>query len=472
MNLLGIVHFLAFLIRRNSALPCHGSLIFFLLLSAGPTFAQQFRSSGAMVDANGAAQDWTIWSARPETAPHCFVDSIHYRSNPGSLAISGASNFVEHGGWEHLVRGVETGNWYRFTAWYHAEGIASENWQIMARLDWRDPTNTRAGQPDYANRVTKEGLWTRLSMDAPAPANARSVALQLYLSNAPAGTVWWNDIALEPIPSPLPRMVKVAAVNLRPSGTTSSADSVNRFIAMIERKIRDKTDVIVLPEGITSVGTGKSYVDVAETIPGPSTQRLGQLAKERNTYIVAGIYEREGAAVYNTAVLIDRSGNVAGKYRKVYLPREEIEGGLTPGRDYPVFQTDFGTVGLMICYDVMFPDPARALAGRGAQIILMPIAGGDETLAKARAIENKLFVVSSGYDFPTMIIDPDGNVLSRTHEDITLASAQIDLSKRYTDNWLGDMHSRRMRELRLDIPVEQPGLENDPGRNPTGRFNH
>jgi predicted amidohydrolase len=147
----------------------------------------------------------------------------------------------------------------------------------------------------------------------------------------------------------------------------------------------------------------------------------------------------------------------------VYLPREEIEGGLTPGRDYPVFQTDFGTVGLMICYDVMFPDPARALAGRGAQLILMPIAGGDETLARARAIENKLFVVSSGYDFPTMIIDPDGNVLSKTHVDGTLAQAQIDLSRRYTDAWLGDMHSRRMRELRLDIPTEQPGIVNDNG---------
>jgi predicted amidohydrolase len=267
-------------------------------------------------------------------------------------------------------------------------------------------------------------------------------------------------------------MVSVAAVNLRPKGTTSSADSVNRFITMAERAIGDKTDVIVLPEGITAVGTGKSYVDVAETIPGATTRRLGELAKARNTYIVAGIYEREGPAVYNAAVLIDRSGNIAGKYRKVYLPREEIEGGLTPGRDYPVFHTDFGIVGLMICYDVMFPDPARALAGRGAQIILMPIAGGDETLARARAIENKLFIVSSGYDFPTMIIDPDGNVLSKTHEDGTLAKAQIDLSKRYMDTWLGDMHSRRMRELRLDIPAEQPGLENDLGRDSAGRSNN
>ena len=441
----------------------------FLIISI-PTLGQEFRFAGATLDANGVAKGWTTWSARSETAPHCFVDFNQYRTRPGSLAISGASNFVEHGGWEHVERGIEPGKWYRFTAWYHADGVPSENWQIVARLDWRNRANDRAGQPEYANLVRKEGNWTRLSIEAPAPDDAKSVALQLYLSNAPSGTVWWDDISLQSIPAPPQHFVNVTAVNLKPSGTTSPADSIERFVVMIETSIHNKTDVIVLPEGITAVGTGKSYVEVAETIPGVTTQRLGRLAKARNTYIVAGIYEREGTAVYNTAVLIDRAGNVAGKYRKVYLPREEIEGGLTPGRDYPVFHTDFGTVGLMICYDVMFTDPARALAGRGAQMILMPIAGGDETLARARAIENKLFIASSGYDFPTMIIDPDGNVLSRTHEDGTIAQARVDLGKRYTDAWLGDMHSRRMRELRLDIPAEQPGLVDDVGSAPASQL--
>jgi predicted amidohydrolase len=454
----GIAHSVVVSARWFKASECYASVVFSLLLIAVPTFGQQFQFPGASPDANGGARGWTTWSARPETAPHCYIDPLYYRDHPGSLAISGASNFVEHGGWEHVENGIEARRWYRFTAWYHADGVASENWQIVARLDWRSAANTRAGQPDYANLARKEGAWTRLSIDAPAPENAKAVALQLYLSNAPGGIVWWDDITLQSIPTPAPRIVKVAAVNLKPSGTKSPADSIDRFIAMIDRSIPDKTDVIVLPEGITAVGTGMSYVDVAETIPGPTTERLGRVAKARNTYIVAGIYEREGEAVYNTAILIDRSGNVAGKYRKVYLPREEIEGGLTPGSDYPVFRTDFGIVGLMICYDVMFPDPARALAGRGAQMILMPIAGGDETLARARAIENKLFVVSSGYDFPTMIIDPDGNVLSKTHKDGTLARAETDLSKRYTDPWLGDMHSRRMRELRLDIPAVQPGF--------------
>jgi predicted amidohydrolase len=425
-----------------------------------PAAALPFLLSGAAAGPDGQPAGWTTWSARAETAPHCFVDPLHYRSHPGSLAITGASNLAEHGGWQHLENGVEAGKWYRFAAYYLAESVASENWQIVARLDWRNAQGSRVGYPDYANHVRRDGAWTQLSIDTQAPPDAVAVELQLYLSNAPAGTVWWDDVSLNQIPAPAPRPVRIASVNLRPPyGSRSVAENVQQFVDFIEKSINEPTDVILLPEGITVVGTDKTFADVAELVPGPTTQMLGALAKMRHTYIVAGLYEREGRTLYNTAVLIDREGNVAGKYRKVYLPREEIEGGVTPGSDYPVFHTDFGTVGMMICYDEMFPDPARELTARGVDIILLPIWGGDETLTKARAIENKVFLVSSGYDFITEIVDPDGTILSATHKDGTIAQATIDLSKRYVDSWLGEMHSRRMREMRLDIPRVQPGLE-------------
>ena len=172
--------------------------------------------------------------------------------------------------------------------------------------------------------------------------------------------------------------------------------------------------------------------------------------------MVAGLYEREGAAVYNTAVLIDRDGALAGKYRKVYLPREEVEGGLTAGAAYPVFATDFGTVGLMICWDTQFADPARALALAGAELLLVPIAGGNETLVRARAIENRVFLASSGYDYPTEVIDPDGRRLASAVTDGTVALATIDLAARYADPWLGDMRGRFRRELRSDVVAPLP----------------
>jgi predicted amidohydrolase len=138
----------------------------------------------------------------------------------------------------------------------------------------------------------------------------------------------------------------------------------------------------------------------------------------------------------------------------VYLPREEIEGGITPGLDYPVFDTDFGKVGMMICWDVHYADPARALALRGAELILLPIWGGNETLAKARAIENQVFLASSGYDYPTHVLDPSGEIVAVAPESGTAAIATIDLNRRYADEWLGNMRGRMMKEIRLDVPVE------------------
>ena len=362
---------------------------------------------------DGMPPGWTTWAARPEIAPRTFVDPVHQRSGQGSLAISGASNASEYGGWEFLVPGVEPGKWYRFTAFYRTEGVEYESRQVVSRLDWRTADGHRAGEPDYAYHVTPAGEWNQVTLDVPAPPKATGVKLQLYLANSPQGIVYWDDIAFDEIPAPSPRKVTIAAINLYPGGTMSPEKSVGLFLANIEQSIKQQTDLILLPEGINVVGTGKGDADVAEPIPGPTTSRLAAVAKSRKTYVVAGMFEREGHTVYNSAVVIDRAGNIIGKYRKVYLPREEIESGVTPGNDYPVFQTDFGRVGIMICWDLTYTDPARALALRGAEIILFPAWEGAVVLKKARAFENHVFLASSTYDDHTQILDPNGEVLAR-----------------------------------------------------------
>lgn len=311
----------------------------------------------------------------------------------------------------------------------------------------------RAGQPEYAWRVKEEGGWRLVSLVAPAPDGAEQAKVQLLLQNAPRATVRWSGVTLNPVDAPPPRPVRVVAVRLKPRGP----DPLAQFISTIETQVPEKTDIILLPEGASVVGTGKSYAEVAEPVPGPVTDRLGSVAKRKGAWIVAGVYERQGTAVYNTSVLIDRGGVLKGKYRKVYLPREELEGGITPGSEFPVFDTDFGRVGMMICWDVQYPDPARGLALRGAELILMPIWGGSEVLARARAMENHLFLVSSGYDFPSLVMDPMGETLARTEQDGTVAGATIDLNRRYTDPWLGEMRGRFFRELRGDVTVDPPG---------------
>ncbi|MDX1979142.1 MAG: carbon-nitrogen hydrolase family protein [Bryobacteraceae bacterium] len=400
--------------------------------------------------------NWRLWSHRPATAPRAYLDPLVSRGQGASLAVSGNSNAIAHGGWEQTVSGLKADTWYRFTAWFRHQGVQHPVWQIVPKLDWRNAAGKRAGQPDYVYLQKQEGDWTRTWIEVKSPQDTAAVAVQLLLSHAPGGTVWWDSVSLEQIPEPKQRKARIASINLRPAGLASREANVEAFIHAAEKAAPAPLDMLLFPEGMTVVGTGKPYTEVAESIPGPTSQRLGELARKRNAWVAAGIYEAEGGAVYNTAILIDRQGRLAGKYRKVYLPREEYESGLTPGNTFPVFDTDFGRIGLMICYDVFYSDPARALAAQGAEIILLPIWGGDETLAKARAIENRVFLVTSGYNHPTYIMDPDGERVSVAQQRGDAAIATLDLNRRYLPPFLGDMKGRRMKELRTDVVIPPP----------------
>ncbi|MBL8175923.1 MAG: carbon-nitrogen hydrolase family protein [Bryobacterales bacterium] len=420
------------------------------LLLVGVGFAEPLR-----IDPAG----WKLWSQRAATAPKVSIDATVSRSGKGSLVISGNSNAAVHGGWENTLSGIVPDRWYRFTAYYKTQGVSHPNYQVLPRLDWRTAQGKRAGVPDYVYKTKQEGEWTRTWLEVNAPADAAGVVLQLYLSNAPGGMVWWDDVSLEAVEAPKARQIKVATINLRPSNLASREANVEAFVAAADKAAPGKLDVILFPEGMTVVGTGKSYVDISEPVPGPTTKRLGEMARARNSYVAAGLYESEGQAVYNTAVLLDRQGRLVGKYRKVYLPREEYESGLTPGNAFPVFDTDFGRVGMMICYDVFFADPAKALAAQGAEVVLLPIWGGDETLAKARAIENRIFLVTSGYNHPTYIMDPYGERISEAHERGTAAVATLDLNRRYVEQWLGEMKQRRPKEARTDVSAPAPAID-------------
>jgi predicted amidohydrolase len=438
---------------RHTVVRCVSLYLFSFVLCA----TVHVRQSGFQPAENGLPAGWKAWSARSETAPKTFVDTVHYRTGPGALAISGDSNSLVYGGWHYAIPNVEGGKWYRFAAYYRTDGIPDEPLQVIARLWWTRADGKRSGAPDYPYTVSREGEWTRLSLDAQAPDKTAAMTIHLYLANAPQGTLWWDDISLDEIPAPLARPVTIASIHLRPRDTGEPEESVRRFLEFVEKAVPAKTDVILLPEVITLVGTNKKAMEVAEPIPGATTGRLVELARRRNSYVAASIYEKDGRAIYNTAVLIGRKGEIVGKYRKVYLPYDEPDDGVTPGSDYPVFQTDFGKVGMMTCWDSAFADPARALALKGAEIILMPIWDGLQTLVKARGMENGVFLVTSSYGDPSLIQDPKGEILASATEQASAAVATIDLNRRYDWGYnLGNMRLRYQKELRLDVPAIRP----------------
>lgn len=399
------------------------------------------------------ADGWNIWAPRAEIAPQFWVEAGAGRAGGDALVIHGNGNPACHGAWRRRME-VIAGRQYGFTARYRVQDVPHPRRCVTVRLDWRDANDERIRQPDHAREAGTEGIWAALEYAAAAPLNATHVILELSLAWSASGTVWWDEVALmEEAPRP-ERIVRVATLHHQPRNTNSSSESVAQFCRLAESAAPQKPDLICLPEAISFIGTGKELHETGESVPGPTTEALGAVAKSLNCYLVAGIVERVGAAVYNTAVLIGRVGEIIGTYRKTHLPREEVEAGLTPGNDYPVFQTDFGTVGILICWDAQFPEPARAMALRGAEILLLPIWGGSETLVRARAIENHVFLVSSSYAMRSFILDPAGNMLAEATDADPIAVAELALDRTIHQPWIGDMTARTWKERRPDIPVE------------------
>ena len=183
-------------------------------------------------------------------------------------------------------------------------------------------------------------------------------------------------------------------------------------------------------------------------MPGPSTDYFGRLAKEHDLYIVAGLYERAGRLVYNVAALIGPDGDLVGVYRKVTLPSNEADRGVMPGDSYPVFDTRFGKLGLMVCYDGFFPEVARELTKNGAEVIAWPVWGCNPTLAQARAAENHVFLVSSTYEdvsshwMITAVYDRSGAVLDQATDWGTVAVTEVDLNDPTEWPSLGDFRAK------------------------------
>jgi predicted amidohydrolase len=399
--------------------------------------------------AETSAGDWKSYAVRPEIAPRFWVAKPKERSGeaPFYLGLAGRGDEAVDGRWLRTTA-VGGGRYYLFKAEFQAKRVATPRRCILARVFWFDARGAQLGQPDYplTSPHRSKDDWTTLTGTYQAPARAVKARLELHLRWAARGEVLWRNATLEKTAAPAARKVRLAAVNHRPRGKTTPRENLENFAKVVVEAARQKADIVCLPEGITVVGTGKKLAEVAEPIPGPATRFLGACARKHHLYLVAGLYERQGKAVYNTSVLIGCDGKLVGKYRKVCLPREEIDAGLTPGKEYPVFDTDFGRVGMMICWDVHFPEVARELAAQGAEVILMPIWGGNKTLAKARAIENQLYLVASGYDFKTAIFDQAGEALAETTKDPGVIIKEVDLNGRRLWPWLGDWRARIWRE--------------------------
>lgn len=229
----------------------------------------------------------------------------------------------------------------------------------------------------------------------------------------------------------------------------------NKNLEKAERYIKESaesnSDLVVFPElfMVYAPKEIKQLSEVAESVDGPFVKQMASYAKQYKVNVMFGMYEiKEGEKerAYNTIVSLNRDGEIIDKYRKTHLYdaflHKESDRVIPGDESFGLVETDVGKVGLMICYELRFPEVARKLALLGADIIIVPTAWvkgemKDEhwsTLLKARAIENTVYVVGPNqigniFNGLSMIYDPMGVRVASAGEEETLIQATIDQNR-------------------------------------------
>ena len=281
--------------------------------------------------------------------------------------------------------------------------------------------------------------------------------------------------------------VRIACVQMEP--VVGEKDrNVERTLEFIETAAGQGAKLIVLPELCNSgyvFDTREEAFALAEEIPsGPTSLAWAEAAARLGVWIVAGISERAGEALYNSAVLIGPEGHV-GTFRKVHLWNAENLFFEPGDLGFPVFRTPLGRIGMAICYDSWFPETYRLCALQGADIVCVPtnwvpIPGQDESreamaniLCMAAAHSNSIFVAAAdrvgterGQPFlgESLIVSytgwPIGGPASRTGEEIIFADANLADARRKR-NW--NEYNQVLRDRRTDVYGEMLGAGAKPG---------
>ena len=393
------------------------------------------------------------------------------------------------GKWKGRLEGILSGETYAFQIDFRPENVEDELVSIYAMLTWSDQDGRWLSR-DYVDGIEHLPMgWKSFCKQMDAPAGAVCLTVELALRWTEKGSVIWrrpvlqrkqvnqmnqvgagsNDFLTDNQKQPnqpnqpslgkgIHRRVRVASTFLK--GRRDLDGNLQAMLAILDRATEVKPDLVVFSETFYDRG-----IYSPQTIPGPLTQAIADQAKAMSSYIVLCLNERDGDLLFNTAVLINRLGEIVGKYRKTHLPLIEAEEGVTPGDELPVFETDFGKIGILICWDQCFPDAARILRLQGAEMIVISTIGDAPVQSRARAADNGIPVVVAGDDGPrpSRIISPLGEIIAdvdNTQDAICLA--ELDLAEPCYVHWLsvgdakGEPRSLYRKERRTDLYRKYP----------------
>jgi len=248
--------------------------------------------------------------------------------------------------------------------------------------------------------------------------------------------------------------------NLRPP---SPKDNLKLGLSLLEAAGEQEADLACLPEAFTAAGLhleGDALLSVAEPIPGPAFDAIAERARRHSMYVVAGLPVLDGGRITNVAALIDRGGKLVGTYAKQHPTEGEIDCGVVPGSDTTAFDTDFGRVGLAICFDLNWQPMWAEMAEQGADLVCWISAYPGGFPLQVYAWLYQYPIVTSVWPYDARVIDITGRILASTSRWGRLATCDLNLDKRlfHTDGQaqhLLAIQARYGRRVNLETFTEE-----------------
>lgn len=242
----------------------------------------------------------------------------------------------------------------------------------------------------------------------------------------------------------------MAKIGLIQVDNKMSGEIKDRHDALIElgtKCLEDGADLVFFPEAFQYVMNRQIIQDKQRLLEVSAAwqDRCAALAKSYHAYVVPWeYYLGEDGGIRNSSYILDRDGNLVGRYCKSNLTSSEMDWGLVHGTELPVFDLDIGKVGIMICFDNYFPEVAAALGNKGAELILYPLFGDTlkpqwDMKLRTRAADHSLYVapcqLTSKWDTVyTGMVDPEGNVIARLDTVNSYCVVEIEMGKAVWSN--------------------------------------
>lgn len=235
-------------------------------------------------------------------------------------------------------------------------------------------------------------------------------------------------------PPPQGRRARIASVSQTGIVRKTMSESLALMMERLDLALARKPDLVCLPENFATAGMGgHAAPEKAEALNGATIAAVAERARKHHCHVVCPVLTPRDGRVFNSAVILDREGKIAGVYDKACpvttsADYTELEGGVTPGSpDLPVFDLDFGRIGIQICYDIGFPENWELLRRKGAKLVLWPSAYDGGFPLWSYAYLHHYYIVTAVRSGQSRIVDPCGEVLVETQKDAPFIVRDVNL---------------------------------------------